>query len=99
MREAEEQVTLDREQTDGFRPRASPRRQLLGLTLGRRIGGTVRVRGLTPQAFNRYDIVVTPLDVQGPQVNDVFLTTDSSYSLFDPKAFLGAGQDIVGNAG
>ncbi|WP_164103410.1 dockerin type I domain-containing protein [Candidatus Laterigemmans baculatus] len=53
---------------------------------------SLRVRGLTPQAINSYDIRVVSLDEIGPQVTDLFITDDvltaadeSAYNLFDVK--------------
>lgn len=57
---------------------------------------SLRVRGVTPQAINNYDIRVVNLDEIGPQVTDLFITDDagtgrdeSAYDLFDLKPIQG----------
>jgi len=57
---------------------------------------SLRVRGVTPEAINNYDIRVVNLDTIGPQVTNLFITDnpatladESAYNLFDVKPVQG----------
>ncbi|MHC4404254.1 MAG: hypothetical protein ACYTG0_31755, partial [Planctomycetota bacterium] len=56
-------------------------------TVGVEVGKAyfLRVRGVAPEAINVYDVGVVDLDELGPQVTDVFITSEPAFNLFDPK--------------
>ena len=60
-----------------------------------------RVRGVTPadeavsQAVNLFDLQAVEMDLFGPQVTDVYITSDAAYDLFDPKPSIDGPTPLV----